>query len=303
MKIRHILIILTAVFMSGCAAKTSLNWDRAVTDKPQIALSVPFYPQKAYNCGPAALAMALDDKGLSVTPDELVSAVYTPSKKGTLQPDMLQGARRYGKIPYPVSSPDELMNELAQDRPVVVFLNLGLSWHPVWHYAVVTGISPRDGLVFMHSGTKKNEAVKAATFDHIWGRAGYWGFVTLNPGEIPMDASPVKLIDSVNALESAGKRPEALKAYEAAYAKWPEDRLVLFAYANSLYFKGDKERAAELLTKLTSLYPQDADAWNNLAQILHELGRKDEAVKAAETAVNIGGDRVNDYKQTLSDIK
>ena len=36
--------------------------------------AVPFFPQKAYQCGPAALATVLGAAGFAVTPDELTPA-------------------------------------------------------------------------------------------------------------------------------------------------------------------------------------------------------------------------------------
>ncbi|MGE4318470.1 MAG: PA2778 family cysteine peptidase [Deferribacterales bacterium] len=303
MPFRHLAFIALALFMAGCTAKTSVRWDRAVQDTPEIALSVPFQPQTEYNCGPASLAMVLQDKGVSVDQKDLIPIVYTPSKKGTLQPDMLQGARRYGKIPYTVTSPDELISQLTEDRPTVVFLNLGLKWHPVWHYAVVTGISRRNGMIYLHSGLTEDEPFTEATFDHVWGRAGYWGFVLLNPGEIPSGADPLRLMDSTAVFDSGTHKADALKTYEAAYEKWQSDKTVMFAYANSLYINGRKAESVAIFNKLTNEYPDAADAWNNLAQILSETGNKDEAVKAAEKAVELGGKNIDIYKQTLLEVK
>ena len=55
---------------------------------------VPFYPQEAYQCGPATLAMALTWSGLPVTPDEVKDQVYTPSRKGSLQIAMVSAFRK-----------------------------------------------------------------------------------------------------------------------------------------------------------------------------------------------------------------
>jgi hypothetical protein len=45
-----------------------------------------------------------------------------------------------------------------------------------------------------------------------------------------------------------------------------------------------------------------AEAWNNLAYALHRQGKRDEAVRAAERAVAIGGARAADYADTLKDV-
>ena len=50
-------------------------------------------------------------------------------------------------------------------------------------------------------------------------------------------------------------------------------------------------------------HPDAADAWNNLAQVLHELGRNQAALVAAKRAVAIGGARMSIYESTLDEIR
>jgi Flp pilus assembly protein TadD len=50
---------------------------------------------------------------------------------------------------------------------------------------------------------------------------------------------------------------------------------------------------------VTARHPASADAWNNLAQTLLELGRRDDAREAARRAVALGGPRVRTYRETL----
>lgn len=298
------LSILTAIFLllSGCVAKTSITWDRAVGNVNPTVLNIPFFPQKEYNCGPASLAMLLAYSGSDVLPDSLVSQVYTPSKKGSLQPDMIQGVRRSGRIPYVIKSPEELFSMLKEGRPVLVLLNLGLKMYPKWHYAVVTGINPQERIVFLHSGETKNEIFSYATFEHTWKRSGYWGFVALKTGEIPENADMFRFLDSVSAYEIQDMKG-ALKSYEAAYAKWQGDRNVMFAYADGLYNADEKELSIQMFKRIYEQYPSDADAVNNLAHILNETGNKEEALVYAERAVALGGRNIADYRETLDSIK
>ena len=62
--------------------------------------STPFFAQDRYQCGPAALATVLVADGVDVTPDELVSHVYIPERKGSLQAEIIATTRRYDRIPY-----------------------------------------------------------------------------------------------------------------------------------------------------------------------------------------------------------
>jgi hypothetical protein len=78
--------------------------------------------------------------GVEVSPERLGDEVFLPGREGTLQLEMLGGARRHGVLP--VLLPEQLealLREVAGGRPAVVLLNLGLSFAPAWHYAVVIG--------------------------------------------------------------------------------------------------------------------------------------------------------------------
>src|ERR1044071_8213468 len=46
--------------------------------------ATPFFPQKKYQCGPAALAAALGASHVAVTPEALVPIVYLPARHGSL---------------------------------------------------------------------------------------------------------------------------------------------------------------------------------------------------------------------------
>ena len=66
--------------LSGCAIilpQTSALKEHRPAELPARAelTEVPFFPQEEYQCGPAALAMALNAAGLSVTPESLIEQV------------------------------------------------------------------------------------------------------------------------------------------------------------------------------------------------------------------------------------
>ena len=126
--------------------------------------TVPFYPQDAYQCGPATLAMALTWSGLTVTPDDLKDQVYTPSRKGSLQLAMVGATRRHGKIAYQINGPESIFQEIAAGHPVIILQNLGLSWLPVWHYAVVIGYDAPEQDVILRSGTTKRKVMSYYLF-------------------------------------------------------------------------------------------------------------------------------------------
>ena len=149
---------------AGCAALHRPAWPPVVETLPQRSeiATVPFFAQEEYQCGPAAMAMALDRSGLRVTPAELTEKVYTASLHGSLQPALVAAARRLGRVAYVISTPDALFREMAAGYPVIVLQNLGLSWVPVWHYAVVIGYDIPADDVLLHSGTGGTPAHRLA---------------------------------------------------------------------------------------------------------------------------------------------
>ena len=127
--------------LAGCATPETDRLLEAPTALPPRAevSGVPFFSQEKYYCGPAALAMVLSWSGPPGTQEEIAAQVYTPGRAGTLQSDMVAGARRHGRLAVPVTRLSDLTAELVAGHPVVVFQNLGFGWFPVWHYAVAIG--------------------------------------------------------------------------------------------------------------------------------------------------------------------
>lgn len=66
-----------------------------IPERFEIA-GVPFFPQEAYQCGPAVLAMTLVWSGVPVTPDKVAPEVFTTALKGSLQSAVIGAARRQG---------------------------------------------------------------------------------------------------------------------------------------------------------------------------------------------------------------
>jgi tetratricopeptide (TPR) repeat protein len=70
-----------------------------------------------------------------------------------------------------------------------------------------------------------------------------------------------------------------------------------------LYALGNLPGAEDAFRKAAIHHPQAAEAYNNLAQVLLEQGRTQEALAAAQKAVAIGGPMSGVYESTLKEIK
>src|ERR1039457_6234605 len=146
--------------LAGCISlpqTEALRADGGAGLRSRVELdSVPFFAQEEYQCGPAALAMALNAAGVAVTPDALTDEVYLPGRKGSLQVEMLASARRHGLLAYELA-PElrDVLAEVAAGNVVIVLQNQGLcSFYPYWHYAVVIGYDLEKNQILLHSGAR-----------------------------------------------------------------------------------------------------------------------------------------------------
>lgn len=249
---------------------------------------VPFFPQDDYYCGPAALAMVLAWSGLDVTQDDLVPVVYTPGRQGTLQTDILAGARRFGRLAVPVATVPDLLAELAAGHPVLVFQNLSLPIYPVWHYAVATGFDLDTAKLRLHSGRTEHQETRLSTFTRTWARGDYWALVVLPPDRLPATAGERAVLEAAAALERADMPAEAATAYAAILNRWPESLPAAIGLGNAAYATGDKDRAAAAFASATERHPGSVAAWQNLAFVLGELGDVSAAAEATARVEALG---------------
>jgi hypothetical protein len=293
------------LLLSGCAVfqRTPMPHlpDSAPTSFELDA--VPFYPQEAYQCGPATLAMALTWSGVPTTPTELKDQVYTPSRKGSLQMAMVGATRRHGKIGYEFNDPDALFPEIAAGHPVIVLQNLGLSWLPVWHYAVVIGYDLPEEDVILRSGTTKRRVMSYSLFEKTWARSNYWGLMVLEPNQVPVRAKEDNYLTAVVGLEKARQYKAAVIGYRAALIRWPQSLTARMGLGNTYYALGDLKEAESAFREAAELHPDSAAAFNNLAYVLLEQGRKPEALVAAQKAVELGGPMKAESEKTLQEIR
>lgn len=298
-------VVLTALVLSGCAGWQRGDWPQDLAGIPprsEIA-SVPFFPQDEYQCGPAALAMALAWSGLDIQPAELTEKVYTASLRGSLQPAMIAGARRSGRLAYVISGTEALIREIAAGHPVIVLQNLGLSWLPVWHYAVAVGYdTPRDEVV-LHSGLNARQRLSMPVFQNTWARAEDWGLLVLKPDELPATAAENRFVEAVLGLEKAKQPAAAAQGYRAALNRWPLNLGAMMGLGNSYYALGDLKKSEAAFRQAAESHPQEGAAFNNLAHVLLAQDRREEALAAARHAVTLAGPHQRLFLKTLEEIE
>jgi len=235
--------------------------------------ATPFFPQKKYQCGPAALAAVLGASGVAVTADALVPVVYLPARHGSLQVEMQAAPRKFGRLAYPLSrNLDSVIAELNAGRPVLVLHNYGLPSWPRWHYAVVIGYDSSTDEFILRSGRKRRTEWSARTFMVAWHHGGRWAMVVLRPGEIPASADPTLYLDAAAEFERTANPEDSRLAFDAAIQRWPDQPVAWIGRGTAEYRAGRIANAARDYAAAVRLDPENAGARNNLAQSLLDLG-------------------------------
>lgn len=297
--------LVCAALLAGCATPQTgaLSMEQMAVNRAEIT-SVPFFPQEDYQCGPAALAMAMRAAGAPVTPDNLVAEVFLPGRHGSLQPEMMAAPRRHGLVTLRLAPRlRDVLDEVADGNPVVVLQNLAFDWYPVWHYAVVVGYDLARGEVVLRSGRERRQELPLTTFERTWARSGYWAMLVQSPHKLPRTVAAAPYLSAVVALEQAGFPGEAHAAYETALGKWPDNLTALMGLGNTAYELGDPAGSERAFRRAADLHAGSDAALNNLAQVLADEGRFAEAQSAVRRALELDGPNKAVAERTLHDIR
>jgi tetratricopeptide (TPR) repeat protein len=276
--------------MAGCA----IQEPRLVSDPPSgrpprvELIDTPFFPQRDYQCGPAALATLLASSGIAVEPDELVAEVYIPGRQGSLQAEMIAATRRRGLLPYVLEpSLEALQAQIAAGLPVLVLQKTGAGPWPGWHYAVVVGYDTDGQRVVLRSGTDARLEMSEARFLATWNRAERWALVALPPGSWPAQADLARYMQAASGLEAVGQHEAARRSYEAASGRWPAEALPRLGLANLAYGRGELADAERGFHAAIERAPGDPAARNNRAAVLLELGCPEAARREIDRATGL----------------
>lgn len=294
------------LLLSGCAnlwpqtAQLREGLPPGLPERVELA-QVPFFPQSDYQCGPAALATVLATFGVKVTPDDLVSQVYLPERKGSLQIEMLAAARRHGLVSYQLAPRlEDVLREVAAGTPVILLQNLGFG--DGWHYAVAVGYDYDSGEMILRSGVTEREVLPFTLNEFVWMRSRYWAMVAVPPDRIPATAEEARWLGAVAALERTGNAAAARTAYSRFLERWPDNVHAAIGLANVHYSLGALAEAERVLRDAARRDPGSVIVLNNLAQTLSDQGKNEEALPLIERAAAAGGPFAPAVRETRATI-
>jgi tetratricopeptide (TPR) repeat protein len=302
-------VFLFCALLQGCAvlvpqtAALRDQWPVALPEEVELT-EAPFFPQREYQCGPAALATALAYFSVPVTADELVDQVYIPERKGSVQVEMLAAPRRYGMISYALAPRlDDLLREIAAGTPVVVLQNYGLGPFDRWHYATAVGFNGRSGSLVLRSGESRRWWMPLALFEYTWRDSGYWAMVTVPPDRMPVTADRERYLEALVAFERAGNAQASASAYRLYLERWPGELGASIGLANAYYALKDLDQVESVLRDALKRHPDSVPIINNLAQTLSDKGSHKEALELIERARATEGPYSDAVRETRSLIE
>lgn len=277
-----------AVALGGCAQAPKLPSSVETLPERVELRDVQFFPQQEFQCGPAALATVLNQRGVRVTPRQLKERVFLPQRQGSLQVELVAAAREQGMLVYPLRPRlEDVLSEVAAGNPVLILQNQGLDWLPVWHFAVVVGFDRQRHELILRSGITERLVIDFTAFDVTWARSNRWAVLTLPADRLPATAQPTAWLRAAHDLEETGQPVLAEQAYSKATQAWPQDALGWFALANAQYAGGHLVDAESSLRRSVGARPDFAAGWFNLGNVLGERGCPQQAREAGSCAARL----------------
>jgi len=232
-------------------------------------------------CGAGSLSTVLQHYGDATTMQSW-DATLPKTRGGVLTIDMLLAARKAGFDAQLVTgTPAIVEQELMQGRPVILMLQVVNSigkHYDFFHYIVADGIDPQAGLIRTQFGDGKGRWTTFDRLEKAWSGGGH-AAILIHPGN---DSAALR---AAVALEDAGKYADAARAYRAILDHHPDSLLAWTNLGNAETHLGNRAAAEEAFRKALAIDATSRDALNNLAWLLYESKRYDEAESLARKAV------------------
>ena len=255
------------------------------------AVVIPNMPAQTWgveSCGAGALSTVLEHYGDATTMKQW-DATLPKTRGGVLTIDMLVAARNKGFDAQLVTGNRAIIEgELRNGRPVILMLQVifGPGNLNFYHYIVADGIDAERGLIRTQFGDGHMRWVSIDKLDKTWTGGGH-AAILIRP-QTSQEALTAALRDAV-ALEDAGKVAEAAAKYRDLTQSHPDSAVVWTDYGNAQMQLGTNDEAERAFRKALTLDPESRDAMNNLAWLLYQEKRLDEAETLARKAASEPG--------------
>ena len=157
----------------ACAGPTLSGLDTSGSPPRHLIEGVPFFKQAAHQCGPAAMASVLNYRGIKVSPEEIIAAIYSRGAGGTMDFDMVLYACKQGrKAEKYKGSLENLRKNVDSNNPLIVLVDYGFLSYQRNHFMVVLGYD--ESHVYVNSGMEPIAAISNDDFIRTWKKTNFW---------------------------------------------------------------------------------------------------------------------------------
>lgn len=278
--LRHTLALLPiALLLPSCVYWTPRS--HAPTAAATMIENVPVQTWDIKSCGAGALSSVLQYHGDGTSMAEW-DARLPKTRGGVLSIDLVLGARERGFDASVVTGDSGLLAaELRDGRPVILMLQVIQApgkGYDFFHYIVVDGYDPERNLYRTQFGDGRSRWARFERLEPAWKPTRY-ATVVIRPAD-----PHAKALRAAVQLEEEGKFGLAAHAYREILQQDPDYHLAWTNLGNAEMRAGRPAAAEEAFRKAIALDAESADALNNLAWLLYEQKRVDEAEPLARRA-------------------
>jgi hypothetical protein len=252
------------------------------------AAVIPDMPMQKWgieSCGAGSLSTVLRHYGDETTMQQW-DATLPKTRGGVMTVDLLLAARQKGYDARLVTgTPDIIVDELRNNRPVILMLkvidSLGRSYD-FYHYIVVDGVDVDGGLVRTQFGDGRARWVSMERIEKAWSGGGHTA-ILIHPRTAADDVAAA--LRAAVALEDQGKFAEAAERYRAITTAHPDSVVAWTDLGNAEAHLGRRDQAERAFRRALDIDGNARDALNNLAWLLFEEKRLDDAERLARKAL------------------
>lgn len=275
-----ILLATIALTTTSCVYWTPLS--RSPAPNALVIPNVPMHKWDIKSCGAGSLSSVLQHLGDPVSMAEWEEKL-PKTRGGVMSIDLVLAARERGFDANLVTGDRNLIEaEVRDGRPVILMLQViqypGSSLD-FFHYVVIDGYDPMRNLFRVQFGDGKARWATMARLEPAWKKTKH-ATIIVRPGD---PAAPA--LRAAVRLEEEGKLALAAHAYREIITQHPKSTLAWTNLGNAENQLGRRPAAEEAFRKALELDPDSADALNNLAWLLYEEKRYEEAEPLARKAV------------------
>jgi hypothetical protein len=277
--IRKIVLLLALTTTMSCVYWTPMS--RRPSTTANVIENVPMQKWDIKSCGAGSLAAVLQHHGDTTTMDQWQETL-PKTRGGVMSIDLVLAARGKGYESNLVTGDPHLVEaEVRDGRPVILMLQViqypGKSLD-FYHYVVIDGYDPMRNLFRVQFGDGKARWAPLSRLEGAWKSTKHATIVVR-----PRDPNGDALLAAVK-LEEEGKHALAAHAYREIVTKDPSSVLAWTNLGNTEMRLGRRPAAEEAFRKALAIDGDAADTLNNLAWLLYEDKRMEEAEPLARKA-------------------